>query len=225
MEEEEHQKKGKKANKGRKKNKKTPTIQGWCRCWKWWQAIVIPELINDINFIICSNCCKWRWRRLTVEELVYENEEEATQRAWIGCDRTGCWRWYHYWYAGFSRKPRRNTVYVKSAHLDTAAMQQYTYILKLLKYSLTIVLLIFTSHILTHSLTCSCHFTVTYHSLDSWHCCCQNFFEPPPICVATSEWFFLTYTTIFLPLSSTCALHFWKFRSYPAHYITTFREL
>ena len=159
MEEEEHQKRGKKANKGRKKNKKTPTIQGWCRCWKWWQAIVIPELINDINFIICSNCCKWRWRRLTVEKLVYKNEDEATQRAWIGCDRTGCWRWYHYWYAGFSRKPRRNTVYVKSAHLDTAAMQQYTYILKLLKYSLTIVLLIFTSIFLP-----IVHLFVSFHS-------------------------------------------------------------
>ena len=41
------------------------------------------------------------------------------------------------------------SLYVKSANLDTAAMQIYTYVLM----PSIIVLLIFISHILTHSLT------------------------------------------------------------------------
>ena len=35
----------------------------------------------------------------------YEDDSEEKKKAWIGCDRTGCDRWFHYWCVGFKRKP------------------------------------------------------------------------------------------------------------------------
>ena len=40
----------------------------------------------------------------------YGAEGIQRQKAWIGCD--ACWRWYHYWCAGMSRKPRKNTEFL-----------------------------------------------------------------------------------------------------------------
>ena len=45
------------------------------------------------------------------------------------------------------------SLYVKSAHLDTAVMQHCMYLRTNPQLFITILLLIFTSHILTHSLT------------------------------------------------------------------------
>ena len=32
-------------------------------------------------------------------------DEDDYPEAWIGCDNEECGRWYHYWCAGFKRKP------------------------------------------------------------------------------------------------------------------------
>ena len=40
------------------------------------------------------------------------NEDE--RKHWIGCDGPSCWRWYHYWCAGFRRKPRKTTKFLCS---------------------------------------------------------------------------------------------------------------
>lgn len=32
-------------------------------------------------------------------------DDDNDQEAWIGCDNEDCGRWYHYWCAGFKRKP------------------------------------------------------------------------------------------------------------------------
>ena len=30
----------------------------------------------------------------------FDDDDEESQEAWIGCDERGCWRWFHYWCAG-----------------------------------------------------------------------------------------------------------------------------
>ena len=30
----------------------------------------------------------------------YDSDDDETQESWIGCDKKGCWRWYHYWCGG-----------------------------------------------------------------------------------------------------------------------------
>ena len=47
---------------------------------------------------------------------LYEDDDEAEQAGWIGCDRE-CGRWFHYWCAGFARKPRSSTKFV-CGHCD-----------------------------------------------------------------------------------------------------------
>ena len=47
---------------------------------------------QDVNENICQECGA-------------EYDEDEFQDAWIGCDNDECGRWYHYWCAGFGRKP------------------------------------------------------------------------------------------------------------------------
>ena len=42
----------------------------------------------------------------------YDDEAEDSQRAWIGCDHPGSWRWYHYWCAGYKRKPQKKAKFI-----------------------------------------------------------------------------------------------------------------
>ena len=43
--------------------------------------------------------------------VMYDDDDEAEQAGWIGCDNE-CGRWYHYWCAGFTRKPRHTTKFL-----------------------------------------------------------------------------------------------------------------
>ena len=67
---------------------------------------------------------------------MYEDEEEATQRVWIGCDWPGCVGGGTT--TGVQVSPGNlggiRSLYVKSAHLDAATMQHCTYVL-ILSYS------------------------------------------------------------------------------------------
>ena len=47
------------------------------------------------------------------------NQYDDDDEAWIGCDVIGCCRWYHYWCAGYRKKPRKTTKFI-CTHCKTA---------------------------------------------------------------------------------------------------------
>ena len=53
---------------------------------------IVRNLTSEEDENICRECGG-----------AYDDEE--AQRAWIGCDGPQCWKWYHYWCAGFESKP------------------------------------------------------------------------------------------------------------------------
>ena len=55
--------------------------------------------VSDEDGEVCQGCGS-----------CYRDEGVKKQRAWIGCDR--CWRWFHYWCAGLTRKPRKSTEFL-----------------------------------------------------------------------------------------------------------------
>ena len=44
--------------------------------------------------------------------VLYEDDDR--QDAWIGCDNETCGRWFHYWCAGFKRKPTSRKKFICS---------------------------------------------------------------------------------------------------------------
>ena len=42
----------------------------------------------------------------------FDEDEESAQRAWIGCDGPECWRWFHFYCAGFKKKPKKTTKFL-----------------------------------------------------------------------------------------------------------------
>ena len=56
----------------------------------------------------------------TVDENICQEcgvsyDEDDHQDAWIGCDNEDtCGRWFHYWCAGFDRKPRARKKFICS---------------------------------------------------------------------------------------------------------------
>ncbi len=76
------------AKKGRRKQKsKPPTKRGK-------QAAGRHRAVPTEDENICQECGGH-----------YEDDDEESQEAWIGCDERGCWRWYHYWCVGHLDMP------------------------------------------------------------------------------------------------------------------------
>ena len=96
--------------------------------------------ITKTSFIIyCSQCGA-------------NYDEDDYPEAWIGCDNEECGRWYHYWCAGFKKKPtsRKKFTCIKLL-LDVYSYHQFIYIytcatikvIFLLQYSVYFVILLY----------------------------------------------------------------------------------
>ena len=62
---------------------------------------VVHNLISEEDENICQECGG-----------AYDDDDEEAQRAWIVCDGPQCWKWYHYWCAGFESKPRSSVPFL-----------------------------------------------------------------------------------------------------------------
>ena len=69
--------------------------------------IVYMVLYSLINFCTDEDeeCCQKCGGRC-------EDDDEAVKKTWIGCDGPGCWRWFHFQCAGFTRKPSKSTTFL-----------------------------------------------------------------------------------------------------------------
>lgn len=63
-------------------------------------TIELPDPIAGEN--TCQSCGGY-----------YSDDDDKEQACWIWCDEDCGW-WFHYWCAGFTRKPRRSTKFVCS---------------------------------------------------------------------------------------------------------------
>ena len=60
-----------------------------------------------------------QWTRTSARSGGVSYNEDDHQDAWIGCDNEDtCGRWFHYWCAGFDRKPRTRKKFICSYCLN-----------------------------------------------------------------------------------------------------------
>ena len=108
----------KKQKKGKRDNRKEGTISLNVRIAKMPRRV--SQMLNEIytHSNITFSCSP------TVDENICQEcgvsyDEDDHQDAWIGCDNEDtCGRWFHYWCAGFDRKPRAHKKFICSYCLN-----------------------------------------------------------------------------------------------------------
>ena len=64
-------------------------------------TLSISLSFNTVDENICQGC-----------GAHFDDDDEDDQQAWIGCDKKGCERWYHYWCAGFPNMPASHKKFI-----------------------------------------------------------------------------------------------------------------